>query len=191
MNEKYDKIRIVLYVLVFLAALIYPVSKILTFECHTGDASVFDFRVAIRDPYDPFRGNYVTLYFEDNAQSLYAEQAKDKTNRFLQGQDVYVVIDKNKDGFAKVGSVTLTRESVPAGKSFLRLSSSNNRAELPFKKFFLNEKLAPEADRILRDSKITKFIRVRIYPNGSYAVEDLYVNGVPHREYIKTHVKAK
>lgn len=66
----------------------------------------------------------------------------------------------------------------------------NNRIKNPFDRFYMNQKIAPEAERVYRKySRQTIFadnktyIEVRI-KNGKGTIEDLYINNKPIYQFI-------
>lgn len=62
------------------------------------------------------------------------------------------------------------------------------RVILPFKRFYVNEKLAKPAEQAMMDlqNEGRQVILVaKLYGNGSFTLEDLIFDGVPFRQYLK------
>ena len=49
--------------------------------------------------------------------------------------------------------------------------------KLPFERFYLNERKAPEAERLLQKRGSKAELVVMVYPDGIYRVHDLIING--------------
>lgn len=126
------------------------------------------------DPHDPFRGRYLAFAMPSAARDGgFPEQA-------LTG---YVTVERGADGMSYFGTLTAT---APDGGSFLRVRRRYPRRrepksfEPPFSRFYLNEKLAPEAERILnealRDPARQAVIAFRVH-RGRAAPADLEIDG--------------
>ena len=63
-----------------------------------------------------------------------------------------------------------------------------SRLELPFERFYMEEELAPEAERVVRErsrgGQRDAYIAVRVR-SGSAVIEDLFVGGKPIREFLQ------
>lgn len=56
--------------------------------------------------------------------------------------------------------------------------------QLPFQRFYLNERDASTAERLLQEAERAE-LAVQVYPNGNYAVRDLLLDGEPLREALR------
>jgi len=200
--RKADKIRLGCYILAVGAALAYPVAKILSFEYPSVPPKVYLFETEIHDPYDPMRGRYVRLNFKENRVRL-----PDKNIRLLEwrsGNRCYAVLDKNPDGTTRIADLVTDIKQIPAGKDFLRVNyvyfkqdfnRKTHKQEktgvhvitLPFDRFYLNESLASDAEREVRENtrRGKALVRVKIYQNGNFALDDLIVDGQPILERLR------
>lgn len=137
-------------------------------------------RMKIRgfDPHDPFRGRY--LAFTMPADVKKSEISHDRGD-FSAGTVAYVTLKRGEDGFSSFE--TLLAEP-PAEGDYLKVSCasrwSSNGFVAPFSRFYLNEALAPEAekllDRALRDDKNPPEILFRVH-RGHGALADLQIGG--------------
>ena len=59
--DKKNWCRLILFLITALAAVAYPVIKIINYELPSVPPAVYRFKAGIVDPYDPFRGRYVAL----------------------------------------------------------------------------------------------------------------------------------
>lgn len=145
--------------------------------------------VAPVDPADPFRGRYVSLAFE-------LEQANHK----LQGrapiynEPAYVVL---KVDAARVASVDYVTATEPASGLYLKAASSWQESDttvhvsLPFKRYYMNEALAPAAEAayraaIVRDDGEKNYARVRLL-GGRAVIEAVLLDGVPIERAARAH----
>ena len=190
--DKKNWCRLILFLITALAAVAYPVIKIINYELPSVPPAVYRFKAGIVDPYDPFRGRYVALNPLPNKIILKEEK------KFQDGAYVYAVLSNDKQGIATV--VDLVEKPI-AEMDCLKIrfyeygNSKDNagrtiyRINLPFDRFYLNERVAPEAEKAVAD--ITQnnngecLIIVKVYSDGNYAIEDLEINGKSIHEYLK------
>ncbi len=200
--RKSDSIRLAFYILAVCAALTYPVKKILSFEYPAVPPKLYLFETEIRDPYDPMRGRYVQLNFKQNQVRL-----PNKNIRLMEwrsGNKCFAVLEKNPEGTPRISDLVTDVKQVPAGKDFLQVRYSHFQCDydtkkhtplntgfhvivLPFDRFYLNESLAPEAEQAVRENtrKGKAYARIKVYENGSFAMDDLIVDGQPILERLR------
>lgn len=157
---------------------------------HRGEA--VKFRTGIFDPYDPFRGRYVQLRFElSRVDYGDVEEVNLSTDEGYVREDAYVMLETDTDGFAKIKSIQVSR---PEGGLYLyttvRIHSRGILyIHLPFDRYFMNEKAAPEAERLFMEANRSRpemgqaepwsndnYASVRVY-KGTAVIESLYVSG--------------
>ena len=125
---------------------------------YTGES--YKFEVAPYDPYDPFRGRYVSLR---PTISLYSTDG------------AYGLLEKDSDGYAVISEWQVQKPKTGQYVKNLQLG-----------RYYMNEKMAPEAERIQRNldlEKETIYLLVRV-KNGDYVIEGLYVNDISIEQYI-------
>jgi len=153
--------------------------------------------VAAPDPYDPLRGRYLRVRPQEVDVVLDPELAHLKS-----GNKVWVQLEKRSDGLHHIGKVT--EEKPSAGDYVLgtlrqawnRGSNPAERApkrsiEWPFDRFYLNEKLAPQADVWLRENtrgNKTVVAELRLL-KGKAVLTDLELDGHSFREILKEQLK--
>ncbi len=198
--RKADKIRLGCYFLAVGAALAYPVAKIISFEYPAVPPNIYMFETEIDDPYDPMRGRYVRLDFKQNQVRLPGRETK----LLDWGRPCYAVLAENPDGTARIADLVTDVKKLPAGKDFLKVryayfsedfdentkkfeKTGVHEIVLPFDRFYLNERLAPEAEKEVQEStrRGKAFVRVKIYRNGNFALDDLIVDGKPILERLR------
>jgi uncharacterized membrane-anchored protein len=145
--------------------------------------------VAPVDPADPFRGRYVALAFE-----------LERDNHPLRGrppshnEPVYVVLKVDAQHVATVDYVTADR---PSAGLFLKAHSGWQESDttihvsLPFKRYYMNEALAPAAEAayleaIRQDSGKKNYARVRLL-DGRAVIEAILLDGKPIEQAARAH----
>lgn len=178
------------FVLMSLAQLYIPFQMIMGKEKVLQTGKEFRFKAAPVDPYDAFRGKYITLSYEQNAyQVANAEE-------WYSGDVIYVALSDNNEGFATISNVT---KEVPAGTSdyvkatisyIMSDSISNVVIEYPFDRFYMEESKAYNAElaynESVRDTNMTTYAIVKI-KNGDAVISDVIVNGMPVKEAAKNY----
>lgn len=170
---------------------------------------VFRFKTAPVDPYDLFRGRYVALRIEGDSASFppdseaYRAMLLNAANHsgakpagpivsdsaWRPGLDYFVSLKTDAKGFSALDQAFPT----PPDKPYLKLKLQSHEGtklyfEMPFDRYYLEESLAPAVDlayqEMSRDKEKQAFIGVRIL-EGRAVIEELYLNHLPAREYIK------
>ena len=189
--KKSDAIRLVCYLAAFAFILFHPMRTILRFSFPEGKGAEYRFPVTAYDPYDPMRGRYVRLDLR-NMEKVRLTKGKKKS--FFGDQIIFAVLEKTPDGKTKVVDLVSDRKAVPAGKHFIPvkyrwyshdyddkkhkpLKTGIHMVKLPFERFYLNERKAPEAEKLLQKRGSKAGLVVIVYPDGIYRVHDLLING--------------
>lgn len=173
------------------------VFQILSYERTLKEGEVFYLNVLPLDPYDPFRGRYVMLRFDENATK--APLAKGES--MAHHAKAYAVFEHDAQGdriqeirFIKPLSGNFLEVSVNALKQKGRAIYKNTKMDppdtvyfsLPFDRFYMREELAPKAEKVLRQrSGITVRAKLRIL-EGKGVIEDLMVADTPLGQYVQT-----
>ena len=185
------RIKFILYFVLCAVQLSVPVLQILKFEDVLRSGSAYKLRTAPVDPYDAFRGRYVALNYKDT-------KAKIKTGEKIEYEaPAYVTLQMDKDGFAQYVELTKVQ---PLYGDFLRVADcymgygeENALAHfnLPFDRFYMEESKAPRAETAYRehvkrrdDVETSAYVVLRV-KDGRGVIEDLYIDNMPIREYLK------
>lgn len=143
----------------------------------------FRFETMPVDPSDPFRGRYITLRFKIE------EFTTDRTLDHRSYEDIYVLLDNDEQGFARVKDVSSVKPT--GGQDFIKTPAYISggygdtvtiRIEYRFGKFYLQEFKAPKAERdflnAVNDSAKKTYALVKVY-KGDAVIENVYVNDQP------------
>lgn len=172
---------------IFLAQWAIPASIIWRYESVLANGKVFKFRTRPVDPYDAFRGRYVALGFTWESAPLI-----DKSRSPESGESMFALIENDTNGFARIRGLTFER---PQTDDYFSVnvrycpSPTNVLIQLPFDRYYMNEKLAPDAETAYREhsgrgSQQDAYASVRVQ-NGRAVIEELYVADKPIREFLK------
>jgi uncharacterized membrane-anchored protein len=177
---------------------------------HYGD--VCRFETAPVDPFDAFRGQYVQLDYKAFNPGILSDRS------FNTSTWCYLILATDTNNFSIVSSISNLK---PASGTFIRSrvkwsnaeyvekpkpNNKYNREatgkwriyfELPFSRYYMPEKLAPQAEHAYREAnrrtaKAEKqaAARVRIW-RGMVVIEDVEIDGKPIRECILDHKESQ
>jgi len=182
------------YILIFKGVLIillagqaaFPVYTIIKSELALNSGAEYKFLVRPADPYDPFRGRFVTLMFENSTAKAFAVL---KYNEMADG-----VLFVDKDGFSYVSELykhktVKSSDAVVTVRITGKISkNAGTRFEYLNNKLFMNEKIAPAVDRAMRAYNGKIYVKASV-KNGDMILKNLYFDGVEASEYVKKEVK--
>jgi uncharacterized membrane-anchored protein len=161
-----------------------PVWMIANREMTLRHGRQFRFRAAPVDPYDAFRGRYVALQFEQNAAPVPADE------KLAMNQKVYIELAEDENGFARIAKIAADE---PSGETYVqcRVSSiidSLVYLEIPFNRYYMDEKLAPAAEAAYREHSRREvrdvYVTVRV-KDGNAVLEELYIERMSIREFLR------
>jgi uncharacterized membrane-anchored protein len=184
-------VSLVVFAIVVAAQWIVPGSMIMNKEKILLQGKIFHFRTEPVDPANPFKGKYIRLNFRENQ---FTSVSPDSTLQSY--DDVYVILAKDKDGFAAIKDVTKRKpgtnvDFVKATVNYL--SKIDNGAciiylNYPFDEFYMEEFKAPRAEEAYRASNIDttqKTYAVVSLLNGDAAIKDVMINEKPILQVLK------
>ncbi len=122
-------------------------------------------KVAPFDPYDSFRGRYVSLWYD---YELSYDQRKGK----------YGILEVGEDGFAVVTKVVKEK---PVDRLYLT-SKREDYFNMPLDRYYMEETLAPKAQDMISVEK-EAYVTVKI-KDGKSVISGLYVEGMPIEEIL-------
>jgi uncharacterized membrane-anchored protein len=168
------------------AQLAVPLWSIVDHERTIKSGEEFLFLAAPVDPYDAFRGRYVRVNLDD--PSVYFEDGAS----LERGQDVYVTIAHGEDGLTEFLEVFL--DPPTDGMTYIKVecngfweSPENVRLSIPIDRYYMEETLAPEAERAYgsasRDEETQATVSLRIY-KGKSVLTGLFIDGIRIEEHL-------
>lgn len=190
MNNR--KLILAAFILVALAQLYVPAKMILDRESVLANGIDFKFKTAPIDPNDPFRGKYISLQYESNVIEIQNEED------WRGGEDIYVILANDSNGFAKIESLSKTKPSdeVSFVKAKVSYVSDNGSQQLtvsyPFDRFYMEESKALEAEQVYResvpDTNQVAYALVKI-KGGEAVLKDVLINDVSIRDVVNRERK--
>lgn len=176
---KNKKTVLLLFVLLVIIQLFVPLQMIFNQEDIIKTGKEFKFQTVPIDPYDPFRGKYITLFFKER------EITVNRASKWISGETVFATIIKDKNGFAKISSISKSKpknsESHLKLKIGFALNNNKIAIDFPFNRFYMNENIARKAEKIYREFSIKKknetYALVAI-KNGEAVIKDVLINHV-------------
>ena len=184
------RILALLFLTVALVQIALPASRIRLYEQTLREGKAFKFRTAPVDPYDAFRGRYVALRFEAG------DAAWNEKDMASHGRKIFALVETGPDGFAQFTSASSKR---PASGDYLEVKSGYSggdnrvRVEVPFDRFYMEEKLAPIAEQVYREHSANRserdayaIVRIR---NGLGVIEQVFVGEKPLAEVSRESVQ--
>lgn len=186
MDRKYKLLLV--FILVALIQLYIPAKMILDSEDVIDSGIAYKFKTAPVDPTDPFRGKYITLRYKDNSVEV------ENKNDWINGEEVYVILNMDKDGFAKIKFLSketpkYKADYLKAKISFVSSGGSNQvRIAYPFNRYYMEESKAEAAEKAYRQSqadtsKLT-YALVSI-KNGEAVLQDVLIGGIPIKDMVE------
>lgn len=180
----------IVFVLVALVQLYVPAKMIWDREDVLDTGTEYKFKTAPVDPYDPFRGKYITLSYEENEATVADEE------EWTPGESAYVLLTTDADGFAKIRSVSKTRpvDDQDYIKAKVWMVTGRDTTSLlidyPFDRYYMEESKADEAEVTYRESQqdTTKVTYALVsVKNGDAVLRDVLIDGMSIREIVKAN----
>ncbi len=187
-------ILLIVFIVVALIQLYIPTSLMLSSEEVIGKGYEYKFKVAPIDPNDPFRGKYVTLSFEANTYY-------DTDSLFHRGQEVFVILGYDNEGFAKIDYILSEQpynvdNYVKAKVNSIYKDYEDEdrygiRIGYPFNRFYMEETKAPEAESLYwdaaRDTSKVAYALVSV-KGGEAVLLDVMINDISLKDLTESDI---
>jgi uncharacterized membrane-anchored protein len=175
---------IISFVAVIVGQLVIPGWMIAQHESILRTGTAYKFRCEPVDPYDAFRGRYVSL------SPLPNEVAATESPTNTYPAELFGLLGIDSEGFATITSLSKTE---PTQGDHIRLQGvyfyeGIAKFRLPFDRYYMDESKAPAAEIAYRDfsnkrnSKAYVVVRVK---NGQGLIEELFVDDEPILEFLR------
>lgn len=171
---------LLLFALVAIIQLATPVYMAWKWEDILQNGQRFSWQTAPVDPYDPFKGRYIDLNFKNTSGPLLGQDSMEY------GRSAYAAIAEDSAGKAYISGVGASQ---PADKAFVRVKinyveHNTVHVSLPFKRYYLPERMAPAAETAYRRHTNESGIATVRIKDGFAVIEQLYLNGKTLEEYL-------
>ncbi|MEM8891492.1 MAG: GDYXXLXY domain-containing protein [Bacteroidota bacterium] len=163
----------------------FPLQMISGYESVLSEGELHRFQPRPIDPYNPFKGRYVFLQYEN--PKLEYENGRDV---FEYGTSAYISLEKDSAGIAQPKEIFPVP---PEEGNYLRveinyITDNEVGFHYPFDEYYMNEEMAPKAEAAVRDfsewGKEEVFVDVRI-KEGMAVIEQLYIQDKPIEEFLR------
>lgn len=186
---KDKKLILVAFIIMVILQIGASASIIYKYENTLITGTPYKFKTAPVDPYDAFRGRYVSLNLVTQKVIL------EKGYKELTGNKVYAILKLDKDGFASTDKLSIER---PDNDNYIIASiqsiiTENDKTiatlSLPIDRYYMQEDIAPKAEKAYRQTAPNakpgknSYIAVRIKA-GFPVIEELYIDNMPVRDFI-------
>ncbi len=184
--------RLIALGLIGLIQIATPLTMIARREITLRQGKIHRFRAAPVDPYDPFRGRYVTIAIASRTASISPNHSVQR------GDQVAVSLVTSADGFT---SCSMILDSPKEDDNWLWarvqwVSTDTVHLELPFDRYYMNEQLAPAAERLYwqhqrsgRENADPVWVSVRIH-QGQAVLERLMIGEQPIEMILLSQTEA-
>lgn len=186
------RILLPVFVLIALVQLYVPARMIVNREDILSTGKEYKFKTLPIDPYDPFRGKFIALQYEETTIEVQNEAD------WLSGETIFIQLTTDKEGYAKIHAVS--KELSANEKDFLKAKvayvtdNGTNRLTIdyPFDRFYMEESKARDAEMAYRESQLdttqTTYALVKIKA-GEAVLKEVMINGIPIREIVADRLK--
>ena len=186
MDRKYKLLAV--FILLALVQLFVPAKMVLDSQGILDSGIEYKFKTAPVDPTDPFRGKYITLRYEENRVDVENE------SDWIRGESVYVILKKDKDGFAKIKLISKETPQNKADYFKAKISSvgsgASNKVRIayPFNRYYMEETKALAAEKAYRkfqrDTSHVAYALVNI-KDGEALLKDVLIDGVSIKDIVE------
>ena len=190
-------IRLPLFLLIALAQISVPAYLIHREETTLTQGHLLKFKTAPVDPVDALRGRYVSLSFD---AATVPHNLDGSLGDAAQKHPIPVYATFAEDTTTGYATLTALSDQKPSSNNTATLQvlfhpryRDPRQIELPFNRFYMEEHAAPNAEAAYRQNTSKKqdtYALVAIY-HGHAAIKDLYIGGVPIRDYLQSHPEGK
>lgn len=145
---------------------------IYSYENLAKNGTIYKFALMPVDPYDAFRGRYLSLQFKDIELPN-----EGRTNYY--NEKIYVELATDENGFAKIISVAKTPDAIK-GQNYVRATDKYSSLSWPFTRFYLQDEYARLTDQYLNEiiSNHNVYATIAV-KNGAGRILDIYVDDMP------------
>lgn len=180
-------LRLAVFAVLALAQLYVPYAMISRHETILSEGTLVKIRCQPIDPVDLFHGRYVWLSLDMGTARLGAGVALPE-----QAGLANVTLELDAEGFSRWGEITEGVPETPYVRTTIMphwsAEGEGVYAEIPVDRFYMNENVAPEAERLynelVREEPQSCYVAARVH-EGVMLLEELYLDDIPMQEYVR------
>ena len=178
-----------LFLLVAAAQLYVPTEMIWQNQNILDTGTMMKFKCEPVDPYDPFRGKYISLRFANSTIGV------KNANRYQYNQTIYATFKQDTTGYAVMDKIYTAAPKERTDYLELTVDYSNNYDSIqkisvsyPFDRYYMNEYKAPMAEQTyaesVNDVKKSVYAEVAI-SNGTGVIKKVMTDNQAIEDYVK------
>ena len=181
---KNNKLLFRIFILLAIIQLAAPLYMVWHWEDILQNGKQYTWVTAPVDPYDALRGRYVDLRFKEMTGPILGNE------QLNSNQTAYAMIAEDQNGYAFISGISASR---PEGNTYVKIKVSYVQNEniahfvLPFKRYYMQEDLAPIAEQAYSKNVGTEAIVLVRVKGGYGALEELYIGDQTIYEYLRTN----
>ena len=191
-----------IYLVIFITLIVSQLT-VVSLMVYKGNkkGGLFYFKCKLYDPYSPIKGRYLALSFdiENCSTILFNDYNLDLSPdiKNYKGKDVYISFYSEKETQTPyqiaIDKPVDTKPFVKAKIKDINKDENIINLDLSFKKYYIQEDFAKDAELILRDvnrdKELNPTIVVSVDKNGDSKIVNLLVKNIPIEEYITKNNK--
>lgn len=172
------KIGFLVFALIVLAI---PIYLMMSSEDILENGNRHKIRLEGRDPFDPFRGKFLRLNFDNRIDCFACEE----------GDEVYVLLKKDADGYSSFSEGVTDK---PGHSDYFKATVAKAYPDGAvikidnLSKYFINEDKAKEAEDVLQSYSRQKpedvYLAIRVL-DGEARLEDIFIEETPFLEFLE------
>lgn len=180
-------VPVVVFTLAAVAQWLVPLAGVWQHERVITRGAPVRIRCTAPDPFDPFRGRYLAVRPEQESVASPAGMPERGS------MPVWAELVPGADGLARIESLSLAPLRGPhvirlmASRRLLRRDADEARLEWPFDRFYVNERLAPDADALVAErfrSGVRPVAEIRLL-DGRAVLVDVLLDGTSISEVVR------
>lgn len=179
---------IYIFIVIALLQLFVPIKMIFDKETVLTHGTAYKFKTQPVDPYDPFRGKYITLRYN-------IDRFKTKDSIWTEGETVYAYLGVDSLGFAKIGQISKqplqykNSDYIKVKVDYYSNYSKKLHLKFPFNRYYMEENKAYKAELAVRENQrntLENNTYGLVYIKAGEAVlKDVIINDMSIKTYVE------
>ncbi len=170
--------KLLIYIVAIVVLFAVPIAIVVINTDTLKDGNEFLFKVAAFDPTDMFRGNYLSINFDEERAEIAFEL--DEEDKHYSRNKMYVTIEKNKEGFAYFDKAYLEEpketQDYYETEGYYWSNSDQVRINTPTR-YYMNEDKSQLAEDLYAQNINNTYVKVRV-KNGTMVIVGVYIGDV-------------
>ncbi|MBQ6860760.1 MAG: GDYXXLXY domain-containing protein [Clostridia bacterium] len=170
--------KLLIYIVAIVILFAVPIVIVVVNTDTLKDGNEFLFKVAAFDPYDMFRGNYLSINFDEDTAEIKFDL--DEEEKYYRREKMYVTVKTNADGFAYFDKAYLEKpkdtQDYYETEGYYWGDSEQARIDTPTR-YYMNENKSLDAEKVYDENIDNTYVKVRV-KNGKMVIVGVFVDDV-------------